>query len=139
MNPITSKGRKVTRCLGATWRQSKLRKCCSTTCNAWWRRSDGCGGEVIKVTIEDLQHLGQHHLHLTFEPYLTHSTHSQYHNPIHTKVSCLLYWYPLLPNGLEVTIASYSLMDTAVSTAPIFKHGLDNFTHTIANSHMGAD
>ncbi|XP_063844769.1 prostaglandin G/H synthase 2-like [Scylla paramamosain] len=96
-------------------------------------------GEVIKITIEDyVQHLSQYRLRLTFEPHLTHGTHFQYHNRIHAEFNHLYHWHPLIPDGLEVSNTSYALMDMAFSTAPIFKHGLDNFIHAMVNSRSGA-
>ncbi|KAK3858113.1 hypothetical protein Pcinc_035671 [Petrolisthes cinctipes] len=96
-------------------------------------------GQVIKITIEDyVQHLSQYKLRLTFEPHLTHGTHFQYHNRIHAEFNHLYHWHPLIPDGLEVNGTNYALMDMAFSVAPIFKHGLDNFIHSMVNSRAGA-
>lgn len=32
----------------------------------------------------------------------------------------------------------YAIMDMAYSTAPVFKHGLDEFIHSMVNSRAGA-
>ncbi|KAK7067762.1 Prostaglandin G/H synthase 1 [Halocaridina rubra] len=96
-------------------------------------------GEVIKITIEDyVQHLSQYKLRLTFEPELTHGTRFQYHNRIHAEFNHLYHWHPLIPDALEVNGTSYAIMDMAYSTAPIFKHGLDEFIHSMVKSRAGA-
>ncbi|KAK8726704.1 hypothetical protein OTU49_010007 [Cherax quadricarinatus] len=96
-------------------------------------------GEVIKITIEDyVQHLSQYNLRLTFEPELTHGTHFQYHNRIHAEFNHLYHWHPLIPDTLQINGTDYAIMDMAYSTAPVFKHGLDNFIHSMVNSRAGA-
>ncbi|XP_047475523.1 prostaglandin G/H synthase 2-like [Penaeus chinensis] len=96
-------------------------------------------GEVIKITIEDyVQHLSQYKLKLTFEPELTHGTRFQYHNRIHAEFNHLYHWHPLIPDTLNVSGTDYAIMDMAYSTAPVFKHGLDEFIHTMVNSRAGA-
>lgn len=96
-------------------------------------------GEVIKITIEDyVQHLSQYNLRLTFEPHLTHGTRFQYHNRIHAEFNHLYHWHPLVSDTLHVNGTDYGIMDMAYSTAPIFKHGLDNFIHAMVNTRAGA-
>lgn len=96
-------------------------------------------GEVIKITIEDyVQHLSQYKLKLKFQPELTHGTRFQFHNRIHAEFNHLYHWHPLIPDSLEINGTNYAIMDMAFSTAPIFKHGLDEFIHTMVRSRAGA-
>jgi len=96
-------------------------------------------GEVIKITIEDyVQHLSQYKVKMDFKPELVHGTRFQYHNRIHAEFNHLYHWHPLIPDTLNVTGTEYAIMDMAYSTAPVFKHGLDNFIHSMVNSRAGA-
>ncbi|XP_066978739.1 prostaglandin G/H synthase 2-like [Macrobrachium rosenbergii] len=96
-------------------------------------------GEVIKITIEDyVQHLSQYKLKLSFEPELVHGTRFQYHNRIHVEFNHLYHWHPLIPDTIEINGINYTIMDMTYNILPIFKHGLDEFIHSMVNNRAGA-